>query len=284
MSRSRRALFIVGILIVVTLAAIGTYFGMLALGELDRNNIDIDPKPPKISYSFNIELKEYNGELYGTCKVVKSGDLDNGHHEEISFIKDQLNNTYKPKVIILDSQNEDVTSSYQITKSVETNEVDVLNLYIQQKDKLEYAGLTKDAYRNTVSLVEGYYLLGPCEVIAEMDVPSFVTKTNTATFYLSVVNKGTSNNLDFFNLDVSTYQSNLKHRIVKIKAFYNSYLDLPSYEIIYGSLVEGHILDLDYYGYEGFHEVKIYEEVVIKEGETKKIDVSRYYDVVVEYN
>ncbi len=276
MSRSRRALFFIGILIIVSLALIGSYFALIALGELKKPKVEEALPDTNITYSFDIQTKEYNESVYGVSKVDRSGSLIKGHYEEITHSFDEGTNTYIPTVKIKDSKGQDVSSEYEIVISKKYTQVDFINLYIQQEEYVEYAGIIADAYKNTTSLKQGYYLLGDCKLETEMDVATFESKPKKAQFNIKIVS---SNNeeLNFFNLDITSRVLILKDRMIKIKAFYEEYIDLPYYELVEGSLVYGHELKLKYYGYEDYCVIKIYDE--------NDIDVSRYYDViVVEFN
>ncbi len=276
MSRSRRTLFFIGILIIVSLALIGSYFALIALGELKKPKVEPVLPDTNITYSFDIQTKEYNENVYGVCKVDRSNNLIKGHYDEITYSFNEETNTYIPNVKIKDSQGQEVTSEYQITISNNHTQVDYINLYIQQKEYVEYAGIVADAYKNASSLQQGYYLLGDCALETEMDISTYESKPKKAQFNIKIVN---SNNeeLDFFNLDITSCVLTLKDRMVKIRAFYDEYIDLPYYEIVEGSLVYGHKLKLKYYGYEDYCVIKVYDK--------NDADVSRYYDViVVEYN
>lgn len=275
MSRSRRALFFIGILIIVALAFIGSYFALIALGELDKDD-GKDPSPNKITYSFDIQTKEFNGEVYGSCKVVRSKNLLKGHYDEITFTFDESTNTYNPKLVILNQEGQDVTSEYQLSIKKQYSNCDTIKLYVQPQEFVEYNGIVADAYKDTASLEYGYYLLGNCSLQAEMDVSSFDSKNYLARFTVKVVNlEGYA--LDFFNVEGGEYVSHVKGRIIKLKVFYVKSLDLPYYEIVEGSLLPLHELKLKYYGYSDWCEIKIYNEL--------NKDITYFYNVIiVEYN
>ena len=275
MSRSRRALFFIGILIIVALALIGSYFALIALGELDKDD-GKDPSPTKITYSFDIQTKEYFGEVYGSCKVVRSKNLLKGHYDEITFTFDESTNTYNPKLVIFNQNGQDVTSEYQLSIKKQYSESDTIKLYVKPQQYVEFNGIFADAYKDTASLEYGYYLLGNCSLQAEMDVSSFNSKSKVANFNVKVVDKN-GNELDLFTLDNVSYSSTLKDRVLKIKLFYVESLGLSYYEVVEGSLLEKHELKLKYYGYEEWSEIKIYDEL--------QKEVTRYYDIIiVEYN
>ena len=273
MSRSRRALFFIGILIIVTLALIGSYFALIVLGGLDDG---ANASPTKITYSFDIKTKEYEGELYGSCKVTKSASLKDGHYDEITFTFDESTTTYKPVIVIKDAEGIDVSNKYKISISRKQVQADSIPIKVQPRNSLEFNGVSADSYSDTALLRDGYYLLGDCYLNAELDVSSYLSQIQVGTLNVNVVD-GNNNVLDFFNLDINSYTTSFIDRCVKIKVFYNPYNGVAHYEIVEGSFIYGHTLKLKYHGYEDYCEINVLD--------SNKNDITYYYNVIVtEYN
>ena len=138
MSKARKGLFLIGILLIIILTSIGTFFGLKALGFFEDDVIDI-------SYTVNIEAKKTDVDTIYGGYYNKSGNLKDGHYDKITIVEND-DGTITPLINIYNKYGEDVSTEYKIGLVSNVKNVDRINLKVDIEHNPTYLGYEYSLY------------------------------------------------------------------------------------------------------------------------------------------
>ena len=263
MSGARRALFVIGIVLIILLTSVGTYFGLVALGFFEKDKHEID-------YNVDVQYKvlQNNTTLIGG-NYSRRGDLLEGHTENISIEKLEDKNEIVFVVKIVDSNGIDVTNSYDISSSIKYYEVDKIELNVDKTYSPEYNGKKSENYLNVVNLEKGYFIVDGNTIVSHVSISDDFTIDVNAI----VLSKFGEDYSEHYQLNGCPFESIISKRYVKVKLFYDQISELSSYLIVEGSFVEGETVEIQYYGFNDSYFVRIYDEFGVETTSLYNIEV-----------
>ena len=249
MSKFRKVIIILGSLTIFIVASIATFLGLSFAGAIVTD-------PIELTYQILDESKFYDGTplMASECELIE-GQLINGHFVSFEFKGSQTNvgtGQSDVNVKIVDEQLHDVTKQYSI--KVENGNLNVLEREISIKVEdcsVPYSGeeIYFDNYTVTSgSLVPGHQVKAKSKVgvINVNDTPS--TNDLLPAIYDVLGNDVTAN----YKVDFSVGKIEITPRNLEIKpkdyskVYDGEALVCEDYEILSGSLVDKHFIEVTY--------------------------------------
>ncbi|MBR2871137.1 MAG: hypothetical protein IKB98_07175 [Clostridia bacterium] len=268
MSKARKGLFLIGILLIIILTSIGTFFGLKALGFFEDDIIDI-------SYTVNIEAKKTDVDTIYGGYYNKSGNLKDGHYDKITIIEND-DGTITPLINIYNKYGEDVSTEYKIGLVVKNKEVEIINLKVDTVKSPYYLGQDRRLYYDCVTLQDGYFLFN-ATMFAEVYYHSDVYGTDDQMLNVCVRFSNSLNERidDYFNIGVPSnlYKVAFQDRVVYLDIHYDDVSEIMQYVITEGSLAQGERIEIEYYPFDDSYSIKVFDG--------KNVERTDYYNFIV---